>query len=154
MHVYEKEKQDNPILYNIQPMNTTSRFLRLVMEVLYKAVPLWWLQVIVPLRVLWGYSDTTVTQGWEAAAYAIVAEYPLSTLKDTPTFSSYRGYWITWDPFSWLRGIWMCSVCCVYTSIFGRKTQLQMLSTGDHWLTKHRRLGYRAKRQSYCIAFS
>ena len=52
---------------------------------------LWLLQVTVPLKVQWGYSDATVTKGWEATAHAVAAEYPHSTLKGTPTCSSHSG---------------------------------------------------------------
>ena len=44
-------------------------------------VPLWLLQVGVPLRILWGYSDASVTG---ATAYALAAEYP----HNTPTVPS------------------------------------------------------------------
>ena len=42
----------------------------------------------VPSRVLWGYSDATVTKGWEAeaTAHAVAAEYPHSTLNGTATY--------------------------------------------------------------------
>ena len=44
---------------------------------------------VVPLRVLWGYSDTSVTE----AAYPVAAdpEYPHSTLNSTAIFSSHIG---------------------------------------------------------------
>ena len=47
------------------------------------------LQVRVPLRVIGGYIDTTVTG---VTAHAVAAEYPLySTLKGTSTCSSHSG---------------------------------------------------------------
>ena len=42
-----------------------------------------------PLRVLWGYSDATVTEGWEATTHAVAAEYPHGTLNSTATCSSH-----------------------------------------------------------------
>ena len=40
-------------------------------------------QVVVLLKVLWRYSDATVTKGWEATAHAAAAEYPHSSLYGT-----------------------------------------------------------------------
>ena len=56
-----------------------------VLQFMYIQIPptlvfLWLLQVAVPLRVLWGYSDTTETEGWEATAHALATEYPHSTI--------------------------------------------------------------------------
>ena len=45
-------------------------------QVSYNAVLLWILQVGVPLRVLWGYSDATMKG---ATTHAVVSEYPRST---------------------------------------------------------------------------
>ena len=46
-----------------------------------KKMQLWLLQVELPLRVLWGYSDATVTK---------TAEYPCNTLHSTATCSSHN----------------------------------------------------------------
>ena len=43
------------------------------------------------VTVLWGYSDATVTKGWEATAQAVAAEYPHSALNSTATCSSHSG---------------------------------------------------------------
>ena len=58
------------------------------MWVSYNSVPMWLLQVGVPLRVLWEYSATT---GCAVASVIVVSEYPYGTLKGTPTCSSHSG---------------------------------------------------------------
>ena len=79
------------------------------------AVLLWLLQIGVPLRVLWGYSDATVT---EATMHTVAAEYPHSTLNGTPTWSSHSGIAL-WDPHSRSVGIWICNhrTVCTYQTL-------------------------------------
>ena len=67
----------------------TSRFLQPATWVSCNTVPMWLLQVGVPLRVLWGYSAAI---GLTVAPPIITAsEYPDSTLKGTLTCSSHSG---------------------------------------------------------------
>ena len=77
--------------YSNMLVDYTSKFLQQARLVSYYAVPLWLLWGSVLLRVLWGYSDATVTEGWEATAHAIAAEYPHSTLSGTVTCISHNG---------------------------------------------------------------
>ena len=55
----------------------TSRFLRPATQVPYNAIPLWLLQVGVPLRVLQGYSAITACA---VAPVTVTPEYPHCTL--------------------------------------------------------------------------
>ena len=54
------------------------------------------------MRVLWCCCDMSYT------AHAVAAEYPSSTLKGTPTWSSHSS--TTWDLCNWSEGIWMCTL--------------------------------------------
>ena len=93
-----RNKQTNECAYRIRTdcllyhANTnskyTSKFLLLAMLISYYTVPLWLLQVGVPLTVLWRYSDATVIG---ANVHQVAAEYPHSTLNGIPTCSSHSG---------------------------------------------------------------
>ena len=63
----------------------------LAMWVSYYAVPLWLLQVAVPLRVLWGYSAATACTVASQPSITVASEYPHSTLNGTATWSSQSG---------------------------------------------------------------
>ena len=65
----------------------TSRFLRSATRVSYYTVPLSLLQVVVPLRVLWGYTDATACV--KASFVTVASEYPHSTFNGTATYSSH-----------------------------------------------------------------
>ena len=78
----------------------TSRFPWPVTWVSYYAVLLWLLQVVVPLRVLWEYSDATacvvasqpfvtVVSEYPQPFVTVVSEYPHSAHNGTATCSSY-----------------------------------------------------------------
>ena len=63
----------------------------LTMWVSYYSVPLWLLQVRVPLMVLWGYFAATACVVASQPFVTIASEYPHSTLKGTATCSSHSG---------------------------------------------------------------
>ena len=62
----------------------------------YYAVPLWLLQVGVPLKVLWGYSDATAYAVASQPFVTVASENPHSTLNGTATWEFTSLEWQLW----------------------------------------------------------
>ena len=80
----------------------TSIFLKPTTQVSYKAVRLWLLQVEVSLRILWGYSDATVTG---AFFHAVALDY--CTLVGTFNLQ-HNGTMVHETYIVFVGGMWMC----------------------------------------------
>ena len=69
----------------------TPRFLWPTTWVIYYAVLLWLLQVAAPLRVQWGYSDTTACVVASQPFVTVASGYPHITLNGTVTCRNHNG---------------------------------------------------------------